>query len=256
MGTGILLGAVLAFSPSDETPLGTFQMGEKLRYEVKYDLYINVPVGEMVFNLHDEIKNFNGQECFHFSATGTTYRFYDAFFKVRDQFHSYVGINDFEPRLFTRDILEGKYKKQDYIIFNPEKKEAKTKKGEVYTIQDNTWDILSVWYLARTFDYDAMTVGHKLDMYTFIDDESYPIGLEYLGKEVVKTELGKIECHVIKPLLIVGELFKSEGEMTLWVSADKNKIPVIIESGISVGSVRAELVGHQYLKHSFTALKK
>ena len=246
---------VIAFKPAGEVELPSFEMGEKLSYKVKYDLYINVPVAQMDFMVNDELREFNGQKCIHLKAVGKTYRFYDNFFKVRDYFDSYVDPNTFTPRLFTRNVLEGKYKKKDYVLFYPEEEYAKTQKGKKHEIPKNTWDILSVWYMARSFDYEAMQPGDFVNMNTFIDDETFPIGLRYVGRETVKTNAGKIDCYVIKPQLVVGELFKSEDEMTLWVSADKNKVPVIIESGISVGKVRAELNTYENLKHNFDALK-
>jgi len=158
--------------------------------------------------------------------------------------------------LFTRNVSEGDYKKEDFTIFVHKENYVKNRKGKKFDIPTDTWDILSVWYLARTFDYSKMAIGDSVKMHTFIDDETFPIGLQYAGKEVVKTDLGSIECYIIKPLLITGEIFKSESDMTLWVSADENKIPVIIESGISVGKVRAELTAYVGLKSAFSALKK
>ncbi|MBI1185641.1 DUF3108 domain-containing protein [bacterium] len=251
-----LVALVLAFSIPSKVSFDSFEKGEKLKYKVKYNLYINVPVAEIQFSFNDELKEFNGQQCLHFSAAGQTYRFYDHFFPVRDYFNAYVDPVTFKPRVFTRNISEGDYKKQDYTLFYPEQKYVKNKKGEKFDVPKNTWDILSVWYLARTFNYENMHPGDSVKMNTFIDNKTYPIGLQYIGKEEVKTDAGKINCYIIKPLLIAGEIFKSEDDMTLWVSADANKIPVIIESGISVGRVRAELTSYSGLKHSFSALKK
>jgi hypothetical protein len=231
----------------------SFKGGESLVYKVKYDLYINVPVAEIEFRVNDKLREFNGQQCLHFSAIGKTYKFYDNFFPVRDYFNALIDPETFRPRVFTRDVNEGDYSKKDYTIFYPEKGKVKTKKGKEYEIPEDTWDILSVWYLARNFDYDNMEIGDSIKMHTFIDNETYPIGLQYGGVEVVKTSIGKIKCHVIKPLLIAGEIFKSEEDMTLWVSADKNKIPVIIESGISVGKVRAEIDYYSGLRHDLTS---
>ena len=248
-----LVGA-LAYTIPSKVSVNAFDKGEHLRYKVKYDLYINIPVAEMDFYIEDGLKEFAGQECLHLKAVGKTYRFYDNFFKVRDYFDAYVDPATFEPRLFTRSIKEGGYSKEDYTLFYPEQNYVKTKKGKKFEVPENTWDILSVWYLARTFNFDEMQVGDSVQMHTFIEDEIYPIGLQYLGKERVKTDAGTIECYLIKPKLVVGDLFKDEGEMTLWVSADENKIPVVIESGISVGRVRAELSGYDNLKHEFGAL--
>lgn len=246
---------VVSFSVPENVPIQAFKSGEKLTYSVKYSLYLNIPVATMELKLSDELKEFNGQECLHFSATGKTYRFYDNFFPIRDYFNAYIDPVSFKPRLFTRNVSEGDYSKKDYTIFYPEKNYAKNRKGKTFEIPTDTWDILSVWYLARNFDYEKMEKGDSINMHTFIDDKTYPIGLKYQGKETIKTSLGKVECYVIEPLLIAGEIFKTEEEMILYVSADENKVPVVIESGISVGKVRAELTEYLNLKNDFAALE-
>lgn len=253
---GLAAMTVVAFEIPNKVSTNAFEKGEKLTYKVKYNLYINVPIAQIEFRFNDELKKFNGQECLHFSAVGQTYKFYDNFFPVRDYFNAYVDPKTFKPQLFTRNVSEGDYKKEDFTVFVHNDNYVKNRKGVKYEIPNDTWDILSVWYLARTFDYSKMAIGDSVKMHTFIDDETFPIGLQYAGKEWVKTDLGNIECHIIKPLLIAGEIFKTESDMTLWVSADENKIPVIIESGISVGKVRAELSKYAGLKNAFSSLKK
>lgn len=231
-----------------------FDKGENLTYQVKYSLYFSVPVAEIQFSVAPEMARFAGQNCVHLKAKGRTYGFYDPFFKVRDYFNAYVEAESFNPRFFARDIREGAYRKKEHYVFYPEKQKVKTSKGKEMEIPANTRDILSVWYLARSFDYSKMKKGDSLAFHTFIEDKAYPIGLKYLGREVVKTSAGNFECYKLKPTLIAGEIFDAEDEMTLWVSADENKIPVAIRSGISVGAVYAELKSHENLKHPLKSL--
>lgn len=246
--------ALSAFKTTYKPEVEAFDRGEHLSYTVKYSLYIDVGVADMDFYVEDELKDFAGQKCVHLRAVGKTKSFYDYFFKVRDYFDAYVDAEAFTPRFFNRNIREGGYKKKEWYLFNTESKTVKTSKEKSFDIPANTWDILSVWYLARKYDYAQMNVGDSIMFNTFIDNENYPIGLRYTGKETIKTKLGKFECYVIKPLLIAGEMFETEDEMTLWVSTDKNHIPVRIHSGISVGSVLAELNDYQDLKHPLASL--
>ncbi|RYD61113.1 MAG: DUF3108 domain-containing protein [Verrucomicrobiaceae bacterium] len=43
--------------------------------------------------------------------------------------------------------------------------------------------------------------------------------------------------------------------MTVWVSNDANKIPVRIESPISVGSVKVDMMGYKNLRYPLSSLK-
>ncbi|HEY4968219.1 MAG TPA: DUF3108 domain-containing protein, partial [Puia sp.] len=44
------------------------------------------------------------------------------------------------------------------------------------------------------------------------------------------------------PLLIKGTIFEGGEKMTVWVSDDANHIPVRVESPISVGSVKVDMM--------------
>lgn len=225
-----------------------FTFGERITYKVRYNLYFNVNVGEMTFTINNQPQTVGGSQCYHMVATGKTYGFYDPFFKVRDRFESFVETKSLLPMVFIRDIEEGDFKMSEHVLFNQSKNIAKSKK-RTQTIPEKTHDILSVIYHARTIDYSKANKGDKFYMHAFIDDSAYRVGVQYVGKETIKTERGKFRCLKLKPILIVDRIFKSEEEMTMWVTDDANRIPVRIESGISVGSVRADLSEYSGLKN-------
>jgi hypothetical protein len=56
-----------------------------------------------------------------------------------------------------------------------------------------------------------------------------------------------------QPEIIAGNVFNEDAHMTVWVSDDQNKIPVLIESPVSVGSVKMVLKQYWGLKYDFTA---
>jgi hypothetical protein len=85
----------------------------------------------------------------------------------------------------------------------------------------------------------------------FFDFENYGFKLQYLGREVIKTEFGKVKTLKFRPYVMAGRVFKEEESLTLWVSADKNRIPLKIKADLAVGSLRADLVAFKGLKHSF-----
>lgn len=233
---------------SDDIPIN---YGEFLRYKVRYNLYFNINVGEVTFQVEDKPKNILGKECYHVISKGRTYGFYDPFYKVRDHYESYFSNDEILPQLFIRIINEGGYKFNERVIFNHDNNTAKNKKDEIKKIPKNTQDVVSALYFARTFDFSNAKVGDSIMLHTFIDDSAYYVGMVYMGKEKMKTEFGKINCLVLKPILIVDRIFSSDDDMTIWVTDDKNKIPVRVESGISVGSIRADLVEHRGLRYSF-----
>ena len=85
----------------------------------------------------------------------------------------------------------------------------------------------------------------------FFDSETFPFKLKFLGQESIKTSFGKIKCIKFRPYVMAGRVFKDEESLTLWVTADANKIPVKISANLDVGSLRADLVALRGLKHPF-----
>jgi hypothetical protein len=55
---------------------------------------------------------------------------------------------------------------------------------------------------------------------------------------------------------MAGRVFKEEESLTLWVSKDKNKVPLRIQADLAVGSLRADLEAYKGLKHPFKIVVK
>jgi hypothetical protein len=86
-------------------------------------------------------------------------------------------------------------------------------------------------------------------MTMFLDDEVHDIYIRYMGKEVVKTRYGRYNAIKFKPMLIKGTIFEGGELMSVWVSDDQNHIPLRIESPITVGSVKVDMMGFQNLRY-------
>jgi hypothetical protein len=87
----------------------------------------------------------------------------------------------------------------------------------------------------------------------FLGNEVYNLYVRYMGKETVKTKSGKFRAIKFKPLLIKGSIFEGGEKMTVWVSDDQNHIPLRVESPISVGSVKVDMMDTRNLRHPLTS---
>jgi len=65
--------------------------------------------------------------------------------------------------------------------------------------------------------------------------------LRFLGREIIDTEFGEIKSAKFMPLVASDRIFKDEESVTVWVSDDANKIPLLIKASLAVGSLRADL---------------
>jgi hypothetical protein len=79
--------------------------------------------------------------------------------------------------------------------------------------------------------------------------------MRYIGKNASKNihGMGKYKTLKFQPDVIAGNVFKEDAKMTVWVGDDENRIPVMIESPVSVGSVKVVLKSYKGLKYDFTA---
>lgn len=226
-----------------------FTLGEKLTYKLKYSLYFNINVGEVNIEVKDKPRVEMGRPHYHISATGASYSFYSGFFEFNDRYETTIDMEKFLPTLSIRIINEGNYHSFSTAYFDHKNHLVRQTTGETYKTRNFTQDILSAVYLARTFDIQHAKPGDSFMINTFIDDSTYYVGFKFIGRENVKTKIGNFRCIVLKPILIVDRVFKSEEGMTLWVTDDENKIPVKAYSGIKIGAVKVELTSYSGIKN-------
>ncbi len=261
---GIVLTAFSLYTlPKGNSNNNAFDRGEKLTYKVYYDAILTgkVIAGEAVFSINNDNKIYDDQETYHIEAVGKTKGAFNLFYKVVDKYESYVAEKDLLPRLFIRRVDEGGYTIKQNVFFEPSTnsasfKDLKNNRTSTLKIPDNTHDLLSVIYYARTLDYSDAKKG---DMYSFnflIDDTVYSSSIEIMGRKTISTSIGNVKCIHMRPRVITGSVFKDEYPMNLYVSDDENKIPLLMSTGVIVGTVKMELVKYSGLRNSFTALEK
>lgn len=226
-----------------------FKEGEKLRYRITYGF---VDAGEAVLEVKTTQKKGSGRSLFHIKGTGKTLGGFSAFYKVNDTYESYIDKKSIMPWFFVRDVNEGGYEiKQNYTFkqnankVNNGEKDFKTPLG----IQD----MISSFYKARTFDFEGMEPGKTFSFKCFMDDEIFDLEIKYVGDEEIKIRKGKFNCHKFVPVLQTGRYFEDEEDVQFWITADENKIPVLVKAKIPVGSVKMHLVEWSGLNNDLTS---
>ncbi|RPE14057.1 DUF3108 domain-containing protein [Chitinophaga lutea] len=232
----------------------SFNAGESLTLKVFYNLgSMFVGAGEATFNC--KLEKYNGKDAYHVIGEGRTYRTYDWFFKVRDKYESYIDTATMLPIRFIRNVNEGGYKIYNNVGFNRETGQATSTNG-TFKVPNCIQDVISAIYYARNIDFSKHKPGDKIPFTMFLDDEVYEIYIRYVGKENVDTRYGTFRAIKFKPLLIKGTIFQGGEQMTVWVSDDGNKIPLRIDSPISVGSIKVDMINYANLRHPLSALVK
>lgn len=230
----------------------SFGAGEKLTFKVYYNMgMVWVGAGEATFTT--SLEDMGGNKVYHIVGDGSTYSSYDWFYKVRDKYETYIDTATMLPRRFVRNVNEGGYKFYNNVTFDHGSKRAISTKG-VHTVPECVQDVLSAIFYARNIDYSKYKPGDRIPFDMFLDEKVYSLYIRYLGKERIKTKYGTFNAIKIKPLLIDGTVFSGGEKMTIWVSDDKNHLPLRVDSPIVVGSIKVDLIGHKNLRNPFSSL--
>jgi hypothetical protein len=229
-----------------------FQNGEKIEFTIFYSvvgLYVNAGYASFTTT----IENLNNKLVYHVVGDGTSNSNYDWIFKVRDRYESYIDTATLQPFKFIRDVNEGGYKIYENVTFNQKNNTATTAKG-LYKVPNCVQDVLSAIYYARNINFSNYKPDDKIPFNMFLDNEVYSLYVKYIGKEKIKTKYGKFNAIKFKPLLIKGTIFLGGENMTVWVSDDANHIPLRVESPITVGSIKVDMMDYKNLRYPLTSL--
>lgn len=236
----------------------SFQFGERIEYTIYYHLAgIWVGAGEVYFKV--DSSRIGKKDFYHFDSYGETFKKYDWIYKVRDHYEAYASVKEFESFRFKRKVNEGDtYIREDYLFNQKENsvytlrqmEEDEAMRKDTVDLPKCSFDVLSMIYLARNIDYSNYKIGDKIPIRIFIDNESHDTYIRYLGVEELKVkELGKYRCIKFSPMLIEGTIFNAGEDMTVWVTDDKNRVPLLIETPILVGSIRARVNTMTGIRH-------
>lgn len=231
----------------DQLPSQTnvaFKEGEVLTYRLHYGaLNAGVAVLEVKPNLIDV----SGRKVYHIVGSGYTVGSTDWFFKVRDRYETYMDKDALVPWLFVRRVDEGGYKfNQDYV-FNHYTKKVDIGNGEKFDVPVGVQDMVSAFYSARNLDLSNAKEGDIFSLNCFLDKELWPLKIKYVGKEVIETDIGKFRALKFRPIVQKGRVFKKEEDLNVWISDDKNHIPLRAQAKILVGSIKMDITGAKNL---------
>lgn len=227
--------------PLREVNNSAFRVGEYLKYRIHYGI-INAGIAEI------QVKGTstrNGRPVYHLVGKGRSVGMAEWFFKTRDTYISYVDQQAMIPWEFIRDVDEGGYIIKRHLMFDHYEntvRDLDQKPVKTYQIPENAQDLLSSFYYARCLPTEALQKGEMLPVEMFLDHERFAFRLKYLGKQTIETRFGVIRCKKFIPVVQSGRVFSDKEGLSLWVTDDKNKIPVRLEAELAVGSIKMDLI--------------
>ena len=218
-----------------------FGPGERLEFSVDYGI---IHAGTATLEVHP-MKEYKGRECYHFVSQAKSARMFDSIYKVRDRIDTLVDSEEFMTWQYRKVQREGKYRADHKIIYDHESNTARYADGQEMEFPEGALDAVSAFYLARVQDLE---VGREFVIPHHSDKKTYFLKVVVHRKEKVKVPAGEYECFVIEPLVKDSGPFKNKGRMTIWITDDVRRLPVLMKSEIGVGAVSASLSKIHYGK--------
>lgn len=238
-----------------------FQGGEELTYDVKYSAaVISTSIADV--NFRTEVEN----NSYKITAVGKTRPFYSIFFAMEDVYHTWLDKSTLRPLRTTSSIREGGYQYRTAFDYNWQTNTVKTfgqniKRGSTYNrtmpLMPCSFDALALFYNLRCVDMSTMTYGVRYHLDLVLEDTVRRVSYRLLGRETRTIEgVGnfrtiKVACQIATSS---GDALKDGSEFFIWLSDDKNRIPIYMESPIRVGSIRVYLTSWRRLRFPFDSV--
>ncbi len=223
---------------------------ERLDYQLYYNVgFVWIPAGTCEFRVRNA--TYNKLPAYQLSAQGKSHKSFDIFYRVRDTLISYVDTQNLTPFRAYKYTHEDNWNGIDDFTFRKINDDwrittrLKRKRGWKPPVESESercgFDIVTSIYRLRFFaSPDMYVVGKRLDIPVRLDDGEYLVHLTYLGKERIKLYGdGFYKAHAFTLSMIEGNIFKRGDVLKMWISDDRNRIPLLIESPIRVGFVKA-----------------
>ena len=221
-----------------------FAPGERLEYVLKWagiasgDSVMEIVEGDVV----------DGTTLFRVISTAESRSLVDLVYKVRNHYETHIHPVDGLTRKYDFNMREGGKRRKRTLVFDQDALTVTriiTRKDEVqsqvYDIPAGTQDNLSSLYALRNVD---LVVGESVTLKVFERKKTWNLEVDVLAEEEIKVRAGTFRTWKIHPKLEYEGLFRRTGDLIIWVTKDKYRIPVLMKSKVRVGHIDAELKGY------------
>ncbi len=214
----------------------SIRVGERLDFSVRYGM---IRAGEATMEVTG-VEDAFGHQSYRVVSRARSNSVFDTIYRVRDVVESWMDADYLYSRRFRKTLREGNYRADQDIEMDQENRLARYQDGRVFEFAHGAMDVLSAFYYVRTLD---LKVGQDLWLDSHADRKNYPLKVIVRGREEVSTPAGRFDCLVVEPMLRTPGLFKHEGKLTIWLTDDERRMPVLMKSKIPVGSITVTMTG-------------
>lgn len=228
------------------------RINEKITYSGLFEmssLWTNI--AEIRLNMYDA--STSKAKLYRAEAIIQTYKSWDSYFMIRDNYQSWISPTNLRPLLFKRSIHEGDFKfnrkyvfkrKSGYALSTYERNgKTETTKPKITSV---THDMISALVNTRFVNYPEMKKGQRKTFTVLIDDKLEKINITYLGTQQLDVSgMGPTNCYVIGVSILNEKIVKNDASNKVWITTDSKRIPVQIMGKIPAGAVLIKLKSYQ-----------
>jgi hypothetical protein len=220
-----------------------FHPGEKLTYNISWSKVLTA--GTAVMEVRKE-KDTADRTVFRFVSTARTTGMVDKAYTVRDTVQSVVDGETLESISYDLDQRHGSRKKKRRLTFDHVNRKVSAVADGVEStadIPEHAQDALSSLYYVRATP--AFVVGKPVMVGIHDSGKNWAVEVHVLGRERISTPVGEFDTVKVKTYPKYEGVFMHKGEIFMWLTDDQRRIPVLMKSTITIGSIVAQLTEMQ-----------
>jgi hypothetical protein len=214
--------------------------GERLTYDVSWSNIVTAGIAIM------EIKEGalpDGEPTLRFIATTHSAGLVDKFYRVNDRIESVFDPRNMQSIKFSLNASHGKKKRRRELVFDPIQRTVTSTLNDdpprTILVPDQVQDALSSLYYLRT--REDLIVGQTIIIDVHDSGKNWSVEVQTLGREHVTTPAGKFAAIKVRTFPKYEGVFLNKGEIFIWITDDSRRVPVLMKSTISIGSIVSTL---------------
>ena len=247
-----------------------YHAGEKLEYRVSYraKLFPNTDVATV--EVDTTLDTLAGQTVYKVFGHCRMMPAYRWFYDIDDRYTIWVDTATLRTQLFLSEIHEGSYEKRSLFRYdwqrmcseNTWSRRNGPERHRTIRLTPGSMDAISLFFNMRGVDpaqFGEGSEGSGGELQMMLEDTVRVLKYRFLGREVKRIwRLGRF--RTLKFACQIGTedafSFTDGSEFFIWISDDRNKVPLWLESPIRIGSICACLVSYKNFKYSADAKVK
>lgn len=223
------------------SPIQAFLPGETLTYEISWSKLVTA--GKAVMEVKKETLP-GGRQVLRFIAASHSVGLVNAVYPVKDRVESLFDPQTMQTLAFNLSESHNKRKKRRSLTFDHKSRTVISRLNndppQTLTIPNPVQDALSSLFYLRTRDDFSIGKTHVINVHD--SGKNWSVEVHTLARERVRTPAGEFDTIKVKTFPKYEGVFMNKGEIFIWLTDDSRKIPVLMKSTISIGSIMTTLI--------------